>query len=241
MKIAALTFRTVSVIVFALSIISIAQAQDPTPPPPPPPRVESNSGPPKIIRKSGGVLQNTATNRVTPEYPELAREARITGSVVVEITVDEEGAVISARAISGHPLLRDAAVDAARGWTFTPTQLSGVPVKVIGTITFQFTPSRDPALVKEAESLKEQLRARPGTADLYLKLGDVFTKLGDHNDAVEAYKQAVRFDEKLVPARAGLIRAYATLGNKEALMSELAKLREIDPEAAEKVLEEIQK
>ena len=239
MKIATLTFKAIFVVVFALSLSSIARGQEPTPTPPP--RVEGNSEPPKIIRKSGGVLQNSATKRVTPEYPALAREARISGHVVVEITVDEEGAVISARSVSGHPLLRDAAVEAARGWTFTPTQLSGVPVKVIGTITFNFVPPRDPALVKEAEGLKEELRAKPGTADLYLKLGDVFTKLGDHNDAVECYKQAVRFDEKLIPARVGLIRAYAMLGNKEAAMSEHAKLKELDPDAAEKVLEEIQK
>jgi len=54
------------------------------------------------------------------------------------VTVDESGNVITAHAISGHPLLTDAAVMAARGWKFTPTQVSGVPVKVIGTITFNF-------------------------------------------------------------------------------------------------------
>ena len=187
------------------------------------------------------MLQNSATKRVTPEYPALAREARVSGSVVVEITVDEDGAVISARAVSGHPLLKDAAVDAARGWMFTPTQLSGVPVKVIGTITFNFTPPRDPALVKEAESLKEQLRAKPGSADLYLKLGEVLSKLGDMQDAAESYRQAVRFDEKSVPARAGLIRAYFRLGEKDAAMSEYEKLKELDPDAAEEVLKEIRK
>jgi protein TonB len=58
--------------------------------------------------------------------------------VVVEVTVDEAGSVIAARAISGHPLLKDAAVAAARGWKFSPTMLTGVAVKVIGTITFNF-------------------------------------------------------------------------------------------------------
>jgi protein TonB len=58
--------------------------------------------------------------------------------VVVEVTVDEAGNVISARPISGHPLLKDAAVAAAKGWKFSPTMLTGVPVKVIGTITFNF-------------------------------------------------------------------------------------------------------
>ncbi len=93
-----------------------------------------------LIRKSGGVLAESATHRVLPESPPLARAARITGSVVVEVTVDEAGDVISARAISGHPLLKDAAVNAAGQWHFTPTILSGVAVRVIGTLTFYFEP-----------------------------------------------------------------------------------------------------
>ena len=101
-------------------------------------RGQDNPQPPQIIRKSGGVLQGSATRRVEPGYPPLAKAARVSGAVVVEVTVDEDGNVISARALSGHPLLKDAAVDAARGWTFTPTSLSGVRVKVIGTITFNF-------------------------------------------------------------------------------------------------------
>src|SRR5436853_3946888 len=94
--------------------------------------------PPKIIRKSGGVLQGSATKRVAPVYPPSAKAAKVSGAVVVEVTIDEAGKVIEARAISGHPLLKDSAIEAAREWTFSPTQLSGVPVKVIGTLTFNF-------------------------------------------------------------------------------------------------------
>jgi len=91
---------------------------------------------PKIIRKSGGVLQGQAVRRVEPIYPPPARE--VSGAVVVEVTIDEEGYVISATPVSGHPLLKEAAAAAARGWKFQPTKLQGVPVKVIGTITFNF-------------------------------------------------------------------------------------------------------
>jgi protein TonB len=62
----------------------------------------------------------------------------VSGAVVVEVTISEAGQVISARPLSGHPLLKDAAVNAAQRWRFKPTLLSGVPVKVIGTITFNF-------------------------------------------------------------------------------------------------------
>ena len=187
------------------------------------------------------MLQGSAIKRVTPEYPPLASAARVSGTVVVEVTVDEEGKVMSARAVSGHPLLKDAAVDAARGWMFTPTTLSGVPVKVIGTITFNFLPPRDPALVKEAESLMEQLRAKPGSADLYLKLGEVFTKLDDIQEAAESYRQAIRFDEKLIRRARGPDPRLPRLGEKDAAMSEYEKLKELDPDAAEEVLKEIRK
>jgi TonB family protein len=94
--------------------------------------------PPMIVRKSGGVLQGSAIKRVEPRYPPEARAARISGSVVVEVTVDEAGKVFHARTISGPPELREASVGAARGWEFSRTTLSKAPVKVIGTITFHY-------------------------------------------------------------------------------------------------------
>src|SRR5438093_91693 len=96
--------------------------------------------PPRIIHKSGAVLEASAIKRVKPVYP---ADAKITGTVVVEVTIDENGNVILARTTSGHPLLMGPALAAARGWKFSPTQLSGVPVKVIGTLTFNFSPPAD--------------------------------------------------------------------------------------------------
>ncbi len=87
---------------------------------------------------SGGVLNGKAISKPAPPYPAVAREARASGSVVVQITVDESGKVTSASAVSGHPLLRQAAVQAAYQAKFTPTLLSGKPVKVNGTITYNF-------------------------------------------------------------------------------------------------------
>src|SRR5437870_12544156 len=109
-------------------LTSVAISQEP---PLPPQREEL----PKIIRRSGGVLQGSATRRVEPSYPPLAKAARVSGAVVVEVTVDEGGSVISARAISDHPLLKDAAIAAARGWKLSPAMLTGVPVKVRGSTT----------------------------------------------------------------------------------------------------------
>jgi TonB family protein len=93
---------------------------------------------PNIIIRKGGVLAGSATRFVEPSYPPLAQAARIKGAVIVEVVVDEEGDVLTARALEGHPLLKVAAERAALGWKFTPTLLDGVPVRVVGTVTFNF-------------------------------------------------------------------------------------------------------
>jgi protein TonB len=95
---------------------------------------------PKPLMKpiSGGVLNGQATDLPKPEYPEIARHARASGIVTVEVVIDETGKVISARAVSGSPFLRDAAVKAAKLARFTPTKLSGQPVKVSGVLNYNF-------------------------------------------------------------------------------------------------------
>ncbi|MEQ1763575.1 MAG: energy transducer TonB [Pyrinomonadaceae bacterium] len=89
---------------------------------------------------SGGVLNGKATSLPKPPYPPAARAVRASGSVSVQVLVDEQGNVISASAVSGHPLLRAAAVQAARSAKFAPTMLSGQAVKVSGVVTYNFVP-----------------------------------------------------------------------------------------------------
>jgi protein TonB len=103
-------------------------AEPPPPPAPTPPRAPI----------SGGVLNGKAISLPKPAYPAIARQARASGTVVVQVTIDENGNVISARAVSGHPLLQAVSVGAARGARFSPTKLSGQPVKVTGVITYNF-------------------------------------------------------------------------------------------------------
>jgi periplasmic protein TonB len=107
---------------------SVNIAEEPPPPPPPKPRAPI----------SGGVLNGKAISLPKPGYPPIARQAHASGTVVVQVTIDENGNVISATAVSGHPLLRAVAVSAARGARFSPTKLSGQPVKVTGVITYNF-------------------------------------------------------------------------------------------------------
>jgi len=112
--------------------------------PPPSPMVVSpspsaNVEVPKKISVSGGVLQGRAIKKVQPPYPPIAKAARASGAVQVQILISETGEVIDATVIAGHPVLRDAALQAARQWVFQPTELSGVAVKVQGILTFNFS------------------------------------------------------------------------------------------------------
>ncbi|HAF12636.1 MAG TPA: hypothetical protein DCK93_20230 [Blastocatellia bacterium] len=108
-------------------------AEEPPPPPPPKPT-------PPRAPISGGVLNGRAISLPKPAYPPIAKAAHASGTVVVQVVIDENGAVISAHALSGPPLLQAAAVAAARGARFSPTKLSGQPVKVSGVISYNFVP-----------------------------------------------------------------------------------------------------
>ena len=73
-----------------------------------------------------------------PEYPAEAKTAGASGSVAVQVTVDEMGTVVEAKAVSGHPLLQPPSVTAALQARFNPTSLMGEPVKVTGVIVYNF-------------------------------------------------------------------------------------------------------
>ncbi len=86
------------------------------------------------------VINSNASILAKPNYPAAARAVRASGAVNVQVTIDEDGEVIMANAVSGHPLLRQAAERAARESRFTPTTLEGQPVKITGIIVYNFVP-----------------------------------------------------------------------------------------------------
>lgn len=99
--------------------------------PPPAPK-------PILTPVSGGVLNGIALSLPSPIYPEAAKRFRTEGLVAVEVVVDETGKVISAQATSGPTALRAVAVQAALRARFSPTKLSGQPVRVFGLINYKF-------------------------------------------------------------------------------------------------------
>jgi len=108
----------------------IVSVDDQPPLPPEPPK------PPKVVSK--GVITGLATYLPKPVYTEIAKRARVQGSVSVQVLIDETGRVISAKALSGSPFLTIEAQKAAMQARFAPTLLSNQPVKVSGVITYNF-------------------------------------------------------------------------------------------------------
>ena len=92
---------------------------------------------PKTV--SGGVVNGRAINLVKPPYPPAAKAVRASGAVNVQVTIDEDGNVILASAVSGHNLLRAAAEQAARASKFNPLTISGQKVMMTGVIVYNFS------------------------------------------------------------------------------------------------------
>jgi TonB family protein len=91
-------------------------------------------------KSADGVEKGAAIELPQPAYPAIAVAAHVSGTVQVRVIVDEEGKVIAAHAISGHPLLQATSVSAARNARFKPWTLNGSPVKVTGVINYNFVP-----------------------------------------------------------------------------------------------------
>ena len=81
---------------------------------------------PRLIRK------------IQPQYPELAKETRTQGVVVLDCVIDQQGNVTQMKLVSGHPLLVQAALNAVRQWKYQPTLLNGIPVAVEMEVTVKF-------------------------------------------------------------------------------------------------------
>ncbi len=113
------------------SIISSAAAA----PPPPPPKPTT----PKRIRVGGQVEQAKLIFQPKPEYPPLAKMARIQGTVRLEAIISKDGTIQDLRMISGHPLLVKSALEAVQRWRYQPTLLNGEPVEVVTEIDVNFT------------------------------------------------------------------------------------------------------
>ena len=108
------------------------------PTPQPPPLRASKPTPPQRIRQGGWVIAAKLIFQPRPEYPQLARLARVEGDVEFEAVISKDGTIEDLKVLKGHPLLVKAALEAVRQWRYQPTLLNGEPVEVITEITVNF-------------------------------------------------------------------------------------------------------
>ncbi|MBZ5574058.1 MAG: energy transducer TonB [Acidobacteriia bacterium] len=94
---------------------------------------------PQRVRVSQGVTQGLLIRKIQPNYPPLARQARIQGTVLLQAEISREGTIENLRLISGHPMLAPAAIEAVKQWRYKPYILNGEPVEVETQITVNFT------------------------------------------------------------------------------------------------------
>lgn len=174
--------------------------------------------PPKLIRQANAALQASAINRVEAVYPPQAVQARVYGTVLVEVSIDENGSVASAKALSGHPLLREAAVDAARGWSFKPAVVQGKPVKVLGTLTFTFNLPEYVLRDRAIERLKQQIAMNPNNAKLHHRLGRAYEDNEQFADAMKSYARAVSIDPQYGDAHVALGNLNMKLNQNDAAL-----------------------
>jgi protein TonB len=94
--------------------------------------------PPRTLTISSGVMAGNLVDRTIPQYPAIARAARIQGTVVLQATIAKDGTIQNLRVINGPPMLQQAAIDAVRSWRYKPYLLNGEPVEVETTINVVF-------------------------------------------------------------------------------------------------------
>lgn len=108
----------------------------PPPPPPPPPPPAAPKGP---VRIGGNIQAPALVKRVEPTYPEIALVAKVTGLVILEATVGQDGSVESVRVLRSVKFLDQAAVDAVKQWKYSPLVLNGVPTPFVLSVTLSFS------------------------------------------------------------------------------------------------------
>lgn len=143
----------------------IGDAPPPPAPPPPPPPPKAPTAP---VRVGGKISEPRKTRNVAPTYPEMAKRARVQGTVILEATISPQGRVTDVKVLRGIPMLDEAALGAVRQWTYTPTLLNGQPVPVIMSVTVNFkldgSGGTDTSVQRTAKPPKEAPKQAPPAA-----------------------------------------------------------------------------
>lgn len=174
------------------------------------------------VRVSTEVQEKHLTKKVAPEYPPLAKKARIQGWVRMQAIIGHDGSIAQLEVISGHPLLVQNALEAARRWQYEPTLLNGEPVEVETTIDVVFALADEPGSHAEkppptkAESLEEE------TNRLF--------NVGRGEEAVAKARATVAENPEDTEVRLVLARLLITTNRRDEAISELREVLRYKPD-----------
>jgi TonB family protein len=168
--------------------------------------------PERIIHMRPPELEAAVTSRVEPIHPAVATWAGISGSVMVQVLVNQQGDVISATPVTGHPLLRNAAATAARDWKFKPAEADGKPVKMDGMVTIGFLSMTfqpgSMSKVEDVDKAKAAVQGFPDSPEAYFWLATSYADDDQNKDAVKAFNKAIELKPSYEEAYEELIKLY---------------------------------
>jgi TonB family protein len=181
---------------------------------------------PAII--GGNVQESKLVNKIDPVYPQLAKRAHVSGSVILIVDIDEKGNVSKVRVASGHPLLNDAAIDAVKQWKYSPTIFNGLPVPVNATVTVAFSPGAasksqvaqprvDLAVAKILADLKGGRPANDGTF-IQKKKAKLELSVAGRSEEVMAKLRSLGFDVISLPTESTKIVGKMPVEKLELLL-----------------------
>lgn len=193
-----------------------------------------------IVDPGPAVVNSSAINLPKPPYPAAARAVKAEGAVNVQVLIDEDGNVVEAKAVSGHPLLRVASEQAALGAKFKPTLLSGQPVKVNGIIVYNFvgagpnwTNTGFSLGIAEKRGIGNRIDLPENFTDEKNQL-EIIGKLSPQEQTAQISNTILLIKSKLSPAdlwrfEFGLAkgRILSDTENDSAILTNLAKFREL--------------
>ncbi len=168
-----------------------------------------------------------------PYYPTVARVARVEGPVEVELTIDEEGNVTSARVISGHPLLKAFVLEAAQTWKFNPIMVDGIAVRVQGRIIHTYSLSDPTPIEKTIDELRKVVREKPNSAEARYELGAAYFEALRYPEAVTQLTEAIRLDPKHAEVHLKLGHVYSRTHSYDKALASFTKASELDPDSSE--------
>ncbi len=175
-------------------------------------------------------MERRLTDRVDPDYPPLAKQALIHGTVVFRIVVGKDGTVQNLTLLSGHPLLVPAAQQAVRQWRYAPFIVDGKPIEVQSVVKVLMPPARPPS--PEVEQYRQNVRLHPDDAEAHYRLGVALANgNSDWNDAIAEFHEAVRMRPNHAETHARLAEVLESKHKVDEAIQEYREAIRLKPDA----------